>query len=421
MAHLFNDPAGFRTGTSTPSTIGPQLVDFLYIKKALAEQAKEIVFSNMSSTIEIPKNTGVAIKRYVDVLMIDDKNINDQGIDAAGQSGVNSNNPNGNLYGSSRDIGVISSRLPTLGEQGGRVNRVGFTRRTIQGTIQQYGFFYEFTEDALNFDTQTDLLQNMASQAVRGAVQLQEAMLQTDILNAAGTIYVPGSGLANLAAQGVTPTSLKAAVDGSAIPTYGDFQKLSLALDDLRVPGSTSMFTGTRYIDTKTIPSARFAFISNALIPMLEKIKDYNNNPAWVPVEQYAAGGYTHPREVGKVGNFRFVVVPEALYWGGAGATQDLTTQGSTDGNYRGTTVGNATKFDVYPILIIGDDSFTTLGFQSTGRDGKVRVYTKMPGMATADRTDPYGKTGFTSMQWWYGFLAQRPERIAVMYTVAEI
>ena len=138
MAHLFNDPAGFRTGVSTPSTIGPQLVDFLYIKKALAEQAKEIVFSNMSSTIEIPKNTGVAIKRYVDVLMIDDKNINDQGIDAAGQSGVNSNNPNGNLYGSSRDIGVISSRLPTLGEQGGRVNRVGFTRRTIQGSLKMH-------------------------------------------------------------------------------------------------------------------------------------------------------------------------------------------------------------------------------------------------------------------------------------------
>ena len=399
MAHVFNDPAGFRTGVATPSTIGPQLIDFLYIKKALAEQAKEIVFSNMSSTIDIPKNTGVAIKRYVDVLMIDDKNINDQGIDANGQIGVNSNNPNGNLYGSSRDIGVISTRLPMLGENGGRVNRVGFSRRTIQGTIQQFGFFWEFTEDALNFDTQTDLLQKMSHEAVRGCTQLQEAMLQTDILNAAGTIYVPGTGLANLAAQGVTPTSLKAAVDGTAIPTYGDFQKLKLALDD----------------------PARFAFISNALIPMLEKIKDYNNNPAWVPVEQYAAGGYTHPKEVGKIGNFRFVVVPEALYWGGAGATQDLTTQGSTDGNYRGTTVGNATKFDVYPILIIGDDAFTTLGFQTTGRDGKVKVYTKMPGMATADRTDPYGKTGFTSMQWWYGFLAQRPERIAVMYTVAEV
>lgn len=407
--HLYNDPAGYRTGTATPSTIGPQLVDFMFIKKALAEQAKEIVFSNMSSTIEIPKHTGTAIKRYVDVLMLDDKNINDQGIDAAGQTGQLSKNPNGNLYGSSRDIGVIADRLPALGEQGGRVNRVGFKRLTIQGTMQKYGFFYEFTQDALNFDTQADLLQNMSREAVRGATQLQEAMLQKDLLDNCGTVYVPGTGFADWDTD--TTTSLKASVDDTAIPTYKDFMKFKLMLDDLRVPGSTSMFTGTRYIDTKTIPSARFAFISNALLPMLEQVKDFNNQPAWVPVEQYAAGGYTHPKEVGKIGNFRFIVVPEALYWGGAGA---VPAQNSI---HRATN----SKLDVYPILVIGEDAFTTIGFQTNGRDGKIKVMTKMPGLETASFDDPYGSRGFTSMQWWYGFLAQRPERLACMYTVAEL
>lgn len=407
--HLYNDPAGYRTGTATPSTIGPQLVDFMFIKKALAEQQKEIVFSNMSSTIEIPKHTGTAIKRYVDVLMLDDKNINDQGIDAAGQTGALSKNPNGNLYGSSRDIGVIADRLPALGEQGGRVNRVGFKRLTIQGTMQKYGFFYEFTQDALNFDTQADLLQNMSREAVRGAAQLQEAMLQKDLLDNCGTVYVPGTGFADWDTD--TTTSLKASVDDSAIPTYKDFMKFKLMLDDLRVPGSTSMFTGTRYIDTKTIPSARFAFISNALLPMLEQVKDFNNQPAWVPVEQYAAGGYTHPKEVGKIGNFRFIVVPEALYWGGAGAAP------AQNSIHRATN----SKLDVYPILVIGEDAFTTIGFQTNGRDGKIKVMTKMPGLETASFDDPYGSRGFTSMQWWYGFLAQRPERLACMYTVAEL
>ena len=407
--HLYNDPAGYRTGTATPSTIGPQLVDFMFIKKALAEQQKEIVFSNMSSTIEIPKHTGTAIKRYVDVLMLDDKNINDQGIDAAGQTGQLSKNPNGNLYGSSRDIGVIADRLPALGEQGGRVNRVGFKRLTIQGTMQKYGFFYEFTQDALNFDTQADLLQNMSREAVRGAAQLQEAMLQKDLLDNCGTVYVPGTGFADWDTD--TTTSLKASVDDSAIPTYKDFMKFKLMLDDLRVPGSTSMFTGTRYIDTKTIPSARFAFISNALLPMLEQVKDFNNQPAWVPVEQYAAGGYTHPKEVGKIGNFRFIVVPEALYWGGAGAAP------AQNSIHRAT----SNKLDVYPILVIGEDAFTTIGFQTNGRDGKIKVMTKMPGLETASFDDPYGSRGFTSMQWWYGFLAQRPERLACMYTVAEL
>lgn len=402
--HLFNDPAGYRTGVKTPATIGPQLVDFLFIKKALAEQAKEIVFSNMSSTISIPKHTGVAIKRYVDVLMLDDKNVNDQGIDASGAV-----IDHGNLYGSSRDIGVINQNLPAIGELGGRVNRVGFTRKTIQGTMQQYGFFYEFSQDALNFDTQADLLQNMSREAIRGCTQLQEAMLQKDILDAAGTVYVPGHGFGDWEGTD-TPTSLKALIDETSIPTYKDFLKLKLTLDDLRVPGGTSMFTGTRYIDTKTIPSARYAFISNALLPTLETIKDLNGNPAWVPVEQYAAGGHVHPKEVGKIGNFRFVVVPEALYWGGKGAN-------ATDSKYRATDG----KYDVYPILVIGDDAFTTIGFQTSGNDGKVKVMTKMPGLETASFDDPYGKRGFTSLQWWYGFLAQRPERIAVMYTIAEL
>ena len=41
------------------------------------------------------------------------------------------------------------------------------------------------------------------------------------------------------------------------------------------------------------------------------------------------------------------------------------------------------------------------------------------PGEATADRTDPYGETGFSSIRWFYGTLVYRPERIAVAKTVA--
>ena len=407
--HLYNDPAGYRTGTATPSTIGPQLVDFMFIKKALAEQQKEIVFSNMSSTIEIPKHTGTAIKRYVDVLMLDDKNINDQGIDAAGQTGQLSKNPNGNLYGSSRDIGVIADRLPALGEQGGRVNRVGFKRLTIQGTMQKYGFFYEFTQDALNFDTQADLLQNMSREAVRGAAQLQEAMLQKDLLDNCGTVYVPGTGFADWDTD--TTTSLKASVDDSAIPTYKDFMKFKLMLDDLRVPGSTSMFTGTRYIDTKTIPSARFAFISNALLPMLEQVKDFNNQPAWVPVEQYAAGAQPVKGEIGRVYEFRIVEVPEMLRFEGAGAAVANTPTMDNDG----------TKYNVYPMLIIGPESFTTIGFRTNGKSFNFEVMHKKPGEATMDFNDPYGRRGIWSIQWTYGTMILRNERLMCIKSVARI
>ena len=37
------------------------------------------------------------------------------------------------------------------------------------------------------------------------------------------------------------------------------------------------------------------------------------------------------------------------------------------------------------------------------------------------DRNDPYGKTGFMSIQWFYGFLAQYPERIGLIPVAAKI
>ena len=46
---------------------------------------------------------------------------------------------------------------------------------------------------------------------------------------------------------------------------------------------------------------------------------------------------------------------------------------------------------------------------------------TKMPGKETADRNDPYGETGFSSIKWYYGILILRPERIGVIKTVAPV
>ena len=106
---------------------------------------------------------------------------------------------------------------------------------------------------------------------------------------------------------------------------------------------------------------------------------------------------------------FRFVVVPEMMKWAGAGAT----------GN--GSTYETGGKVDVFPILVVGDQSFTTIGFQTDGKSVKFKITHKAPGEATADRSDPYGEMGFMSIKWYYGFMALRPERIAVIKTAATL
>jgi N4-gp56 family major capsid protein len=51
----------------------------------------------------------------------------------------------------------------------------------------------------------------------------------------------------------------------------------------------------------------------------------------------------------------------------------------------------------------------------------KFKITTKMPGKETADRTDPYGEMGFSSIKWYHGTMILRPERLAVVKTLATI
>ena len=384
----------FKNPPTTPSSIGPQITNEFYQKKALIEIAKEQYFGQLADVTSMPKNMGKKIKRYHYLPLLDDANINDQGINAAGATIAN-----GNLYGSSKDIGTISGKLPVLSENGGRVNRVGFKRKEIEGTIEKFGFFDEYTQESLDFDTDADLLQHVNREMLAGANEITEDTLQIDLINAAGIVKYAGNATSNVT------------VGADDLVSYRDLMQLAIDLDNNRTPKHTTAITGTRMVDTRTIPACRVAFIGSELLPTFKAMKDLHNNPAFIPVEKYAAGGATLNGEVGSVDNHRLVVVPEMMKWAGAGADASADSANYETGN----------KFDVFPILVVGNESFTTIGFQTDGKTVKFKVTHKKPGDETADRTDPYGETGFMSIKWYYGFMALRPERIALIKTVARL
>ena len=387
-------PQAFNNPPAAPSSVGPQIINEFYQKKALIEAAKEQYFGQLADVTSMPKNMGKKIKRYHYLPLLDDANINDQGIDAAGATIAN-----GNLYGSSKDIGTISGKLPVLSETGGRVNRVGFKRKEIEGTLEKFGFFDEYTQESLDFDTDAELMQHINREMVMGANEITEDSLQIDLINAAGVVKYAGNATAT------------ANVGADDLVSYSDLMHLAIDLDNNRTPKHTTAITGTRMVDTKTIPACRVAYIGSELLPTFKAMKDLHNLPAFIPVEKYAAGGTTLTGEVGSVDNFRLVVVPEMLKWAGAGA--DASADAA---NYE-----TANKFDVFPILVVGNESFTTIGFQTDGKTVKFKITHKAPGEATADRNDPYGETGFMSSKWYYGFMALRPERIALIKTVARL
>jgi N4-gp56 family major capsid protein len=456
----------------TASTIGNQLRTDYFQKKALVELKKEQYFSQLADVTAMPKNMGKAIKRYQYLPMLSVENINDQGIDAAGVTilttgydivlprltmsyavqadadaavaainavsggvaaksgagpwivtnsrvwltnsakttsvlsaavklavkGAIVTQGSGNLYGSSKDIGTIPGKLPALTEAGGRVNRVGFKRKELTGTISKFGFFDEYTQESVDFDTDDGLLEHINREMLFGANEMTEDALQIDLINAAGVVKYAGAATDN------------ATIVAASTVTYADLMRLSINLDNNRTPKGTTQITGTRMVDTRVIPAARVMYVGSELLPTLKAMKDLHNNPAFISVEKYSAGGSTFTGEVGSIDQFRIVVVPEMMKWSGAGGAITEATH-----------YDNGQFYDVFPMLVVGDGSFTTIGFQTDGKTVKFKITHKAPGEATADRNDPYGETGFMSIKWYYGFMALRPERIALIRTNATL
>ncbi|XAG95349.1 hypothetical protein MIF8_58 [Erwinia phage MIF8] len=388
MTIQYKDPANGK-----PSSVGSQLQTFYYLRQALTEVAKERYFGQLASAQAIPANYGKTIKRFHYMPILDDRNVNDEGIDATGAKITN-----GNLYGSSKDIGSIPGKLPLLGENGGRVNRVGVTRLELEGTFEKFGFFTEYTRDAMNFDSDADLLMHINRELLTAANQITEDALQIDLINNAGTIRLAGD------------ATSRSEIGNGDIITYADLMRAGIDLDQNLTPKHTSMLTGTRNIDTKVVPGARYAYIGSELIPTLRAMKDLHDNPAFIPAEQYAAGTTLAAGEIGQVDAFRFIVNPNMLRWVGGGAA----LAGGDEDTYH----NDGANYDVFPILIVGDQSFATITFQTTGNSVKFEINHKKPS-ENIDRLDPYGETGFISIRWFYGFMALRPERIALIQTAA--
>lgn len=475
-------------GNGSNSSIGPQINTFFYQKKALVEAAKEMYFGQLADVTNMPKNMGKTIKAFHYLPMLNDMNVNSEGLDASGSATgtydvtIVLNRPGtgaehnmyssyfavgtsavsaaaavtaakdaatqiwkndgltmvdtwatdkataeaagwtvdestygtagvavsgaGNLYGSSKDVTYISDKFPLIGEEGGRKNRVGLKRVELEGTLAKYGFFSEYTQESMDFDTDADLQMHIHREMVNGANEITEDLLQVDLLGAAGVIRYAG--------DATSETELSGETGGVTELTYEDLMRLSIDLDQNRCPKNTKIISGSRMIDTKTINAARYMYVGSEVLPSLKVMEDPFANQAFIPVNQYANAGEIARGEVGCIDQFRIINVPEMMYWAGAGDSV------STNDGYRASGFGTAEKYDVFPMLVVGSESFTTVGFQTDGKAVKFDITHKKPGKEMATTSDPYGELGFMSIKWYYGFMVLRPERIALIKTIAK-
>ena len=462
-------------GDGTNSSVGPQIRTDYFKKKALIEVIKDSVFSPLADAEAMPKHFGKTIKRYHYLPLLDDRNINDQGIDATGaatvqgvtiqiawagagkytfvpgqmhgetvkgegadaaaalvdaqakavsvftEMGLFDTNyatskaaaiaagffvdesaaypVTGNLYGSSKDVGTISAKLPVLSEHGGRVNRVGFRRIEIEGSIEKFGFFDEYTQESLDFDSDDELEMHVHREMLRGANEITEDMIQMDLLMGAGVVMFAGDATAE------AEMSPEAGEIDEVV--YDDFVKLGIEMFNNRTPKQTKLISGSRMIDTRVIDGGWVMFVGSELIPTLRRLTDYFSEKALIETKYYASAGNILKGEIGSIDHFRIVVAQEMQNFEGAGAAV------GTNPGYR-ETGGN---YDVYPMLVVGSGSFTTIGFQTDGKGVKFNIQHVKPGKG--DKHDPFGETGFMSIKWYYGSMILRPERLALIKTLA--
>lgn len=422
-----------------------------YVKKALIEARRMQYFTPLADVTGMPKNMGKKIKKYHYLPLLDADNINSQGIDAAGlimeentysvydfagnaqTSGAGWTEPTatkagyfsteaqaqavadnldpvgtvakngGNLYGSSKDPGTIAGKMPVLSPNGGKVNRVGFTRKLIEGSIEKMGFYDDYNQEAMDFDSDADLRQHVNREMINAATEMSEDALQIDLLSVAeATTRWPGEATVMREISGD---------EDSDFVSYRDLLQLSILLDQNRTPKQTKVISGTRYIDTRTVAGGRIMYIGAELQPWLEEMKDLHQKQAFIPVHKYASGTSLMNGEIGSIGHFRLVVVPEMMIYQGKGKDTD----GDSD------CYETSGRYDVFPMLVIGSESFTTIGFQTDGKTVKFKIKHAMPGSTESYAMDPFGETGFMSIKWYYGFLEQRGERIGRILTAARM
>ena len=429
MSMKFNQ-GGFNPATSS---IGAQINDKFWSKVAIKEARKMRVFSQLGDKLVQPKNYGDKLVKYHELPIIHALNVNDQAIDANGVSLVSGKwyaydsagamtgntggyatkelakaaagatgsikSGNGNLYGGDTDFAVIKGSFPALSEEGGKVNAVGMKRLVLEANVTEFGFHIPFTKKMLDMDTETGLLAKMSMEVGEAQGEIREKQIAVGLLSASEINRVYAGDASTIAQMGA-----------GDVVGFTDIRGMEQSLKLARSPKQTKMIDGSTKVGTVVVGAGYAAYVGQELYPVLEDM-EHGGVKVWRPVESYAAAGTIMEGEIGKISATRFIEVEEMPKYAGAGAsTTDATDDTGVENMY---TSGD--KYDVFPILYVGSDSFGTIGFEGD----VARVNTIMP---TADaHNDVFGKKGAVAISWYFGMLIYRPERIRQILTTSKL
>lgn len=393
----------YGNGTTTASNGANVRVDAL-IEKGIRTAKKDIVFEQLCDSRTMPLNMGKTLKVHKTLYILDDANTNNQGLDSDGNATTY-----GNLYGSSRSVVDVTDGLPLLSEGAGRVNRVGVTRITKEGTLTRMGAFLEYTDEVDKFSDAKMEIQYYEKMGELAA-ELYDDYLQKELLGACGIEVYGGAATSLLTIAGTDDTNTIASdLEYETILDVEDMLEANYA------KMNTSIIDGSRNVGTVPVNASFFAYCGRDTVRSLNGLQDDFSQKAFVPARMYAAAGNLAKNEVGAVHSTRFIQAQRMMRYDACGAEVGANPVGG----YKATTVnaagaalrgqaGAGTFYDGLPIIYVTKGAFATVGLNG---NKKINFLSKKPGTATYE--DPHGLQGIYSFNFFAGSISLEPEKMA--------
>jgi N4-gp56 family major capsid protein len=398
----------YGNGTSTSTNGANVRVDAL-IEKGIRTAKRDIIFEQLCDSRTLPMQHGKTLKVHKTLYILDDANVNDQGLDSTGVK--QAPNANGNLYGSSRSVVDVTNGLPLLSEGAGRVNRVGVTRITKEGTLTRMGAFLEYTDEVDKF-SDAKMESQYYEKMGELAAELYDDYLQKELLGACGIEVYGGVATSLLTVSGIDDTTV--AGNETALE-YETILNVEDSLEANYAKMNTSIIDGSRNVGTVPVNASYFAYCGRETVRTLNGLQDDFSQKAFVPARMYAAAGNLAKNEVGAVHSTRFIQAQRMMRYDGCGAVVGAnplggfksTTLTGAQATARGQS-GAGTYYDGLPIIYVTKGAFATVGLQG---NKKINFLSKKPGQATYE--DPHGLQGIYSFNFFAGSITLEPEKMA--------
>lgn len=235
------------------------------------------------------------------------------------------------------------------------------TPQDITAVIKQYGCLYQLTDQTA--DTyEDDVPAEMKKHCGERVGMLREMIRYGVVKGCTNVFYAGGTSRATVASK----------------ITLNILRKISRNLQANHAKRITGILAPSSNIATKPVEASYLVFVHT------DAEADVRDLAGFVHVSAYGSRKPVHPQELGSCENYRFVTSPDLAPYAAAGA--DIGTTGLT----------GATKVDVYPFIVAGEDAWGQLALR--GADSIDPTYIPV---GQKDKSDPLGQRGYVGAKFY--------------------